>query len=289
MWAFGFHSTLATVSSQLVNQAAPIIIGHLRPPEFVGFYNVPLRLLSYTGTELAARVGLVTVSKSAELAAHQETRGIVQMGIYTNRYCVTMFAPLALMVTIWGAELLKLWIHPAAVGQTYAAQSAPLFLPFVLGMAVAVMGQYNSSTILFGMGRHKWYSRGLVVEAALTVPLMIMAVKTYGIVGAAWVGAILMILDRGLWASFVLCRVVDYSWLAYLKAIYWRPFLCAVPVAALMIWLKATILAPARWQEFIAAGLITGISYSVLAWFYSVFPEHRAMAVNWIRHRLRPA
>ena len=285
MWAFGFHSTLATVSNQIVNQAAPIIVGHLRPPEFVGFYNIPLRLLSYTGTELAARVGLVTVSKSAELAAHNETRGIVQVGIYTNRYCVTMFVPLALMVTIWGSELLKLWIHPAAVGARYAAESAPLFLPFVLGMGIAIMGQYNSSTILFGMARHKWYSRGLVVEALLTVPLMIMAVKAYGIVGAAWVGAILMILDRGLWTSFVMCRVVGYSWLAYLKAIYWPPLVCAIPVTALMLWLKATVLAAGGWQEFIIAGLITGVTYSALAWLYCVFPEHRLMAIGWARRR----
>jgi hypothetical protein len=198
-----------------------------------------------------------------------------------------MIAPLALMVAIWGAELLRLWIHPASVGARYAAESAPLFLPFVLGMGIAIMGQYNSSTILFGMARHKWYSRGVLVEAILTVPLMIMAVKAYGIVGAAWVGAILMILDRGLWTSFVMCRVVGYSWLAYLKAIYWRPLLCALPVAALMIWLKATVLAAGRWQEFIIAGVLTGVLYSALAWFYCVFPEHRQMAINLVRQRLR--
>jgi hypothetical protein len=137
------------------------------------------------------------------------------------------------------------------------------------------------------MARHKWYSRGLVVEALLTVPLMIMAVKAYGIVGAAWVGAILMILDRGLWASFVMCRVVGYSWLAYLKAIYWRPFLCALPVTALMIWLKATVLARGGWPEFIIAGVITATTYPVLAWFFAVFPEHRRMAIDWARRRVR--
>lgn len=285
MWGFGVHSSVSTLSSQIVNQAAPIIIGHFRPPEFVGFYNVPIRVLTYTGTELAARVGLVTISKAAELTAHDETSGIVKMGIYTNRYCVTLFAPLALMVTIWGAELLKLWIHPAAVGQTYATHSAPLFLPLVLGIGIAVMGQYNSSTILFGMARHKWYARGLLVEAILCIPLMTMAVKAYGILGAAWVGTILMILDRALWTSFLLCRVARYNWLAYLKAIYWRPLLCAVPVAALSLWLKATVLAAGRWQEFIIGGIVIGATYSALAWLYCVFPEHRRMAIGWLRKR----
>lgn len=286
LWSFGFHSSVATVSSQIVNQAAPLIIGHFRPPEFVGFYNVPVRLLNLTGTELAARVGLVTISKAAELTAHNETRGIVQMGIYTNRYCVTLFAPLAVMVTVWGADFLNLWIRPAALGATYAAQSAPLFLPMVLGIGLAVMGQYNSSTILFGMGRHKWYSRGLVAEAVLFVPFTTLAVKHYGILGAAWVGAILMILNRALWTSFVLCRITQYSWLAYLKAIYFRPLLCTLPAAALAVFLKATIFHAPRWQALIAAGLVTGTVYAALAWLYCVFPEHRRFAVGWLGRRV---
>jgi hypothetical protein len=117
------------------------------------------------------------------------------------------------------------------------------------------------------------------------VPLTIMAVKQYGIVGAAWTGAILMILDRGLWASFVMCRVTQYSWLSYLKAIYWRPFLCALAVAGVTFWMKATVLSAGRWPQFVIAGMITTVTYPILAWFYCVFPEHRELASRWLRTR----
>jgi O-antigen/teichoic acid export membrane protein len=41
------------------NQGPPILIGHFLPTEFIGFYNLPVRLLQYT-VEFIGRIGVVT-------------------------------------------------------------------------------------------------------------------------------------------------------------------------------------------------------------------------------------
>src|SRR5437868_6534571 len=160
---YGLHSFVANSSNLALNQSAPVLIGHYLPASFVGFYALPARLLQYA-VEAVSRIGMVTRSSAAELEASGRRDDVLKLGIYSNRYSFTLFVPFVMVLLVYGRELIQLW-----VGAEFAANSAPLLPILAVSMTVALAGQYNSSSLLFGLSKHGPYGRGLLIEAAISV------------------------------------------------------------------------------------------------------------------------
>ena len=153
----------------------------------------------------------------------------------------------------------------------------PLLPIFLLSNALVLAAQYNSSSLLFGVGRHGGYARGLVVEAVLYLAALVWVIPRYGIWGAAWTSAILMIAVRGIYTPWLVSRALDCSFLSYMRGIYVRPLLAAVP-AVLVAWaLRASILPGVTWPQLILAGVICAAVYSVPAFVLCVNPAHRSL------------
>jgi hypothetical protein len=154
-----------------------------------------------------------------------------------------------------------------------------LVVAFVVGMAA----QYNSSAILYGMGKHAGYARGLLAEAVLCVIGLCLVVPHFGILGAAWVTSSLMALNRGFLAPALLCRHLKIGFAGYMRDIYSRPILTAIPVAAMAWALKSYLLPGRNWMELLASSSTIGLVYLTLAFFFVLGPHHR----GWIIRRFR--
>ena len=86
--------------------------GHDRPfplASFVGFYTFPSKLLGYS-VEAVTRVGFVTRSNVVEMQAKGDEKSVYSLGIFLNRYCVTLFLPLVIFLLVYGTELLRRWV-----------------------------------------------------------------------------------------------------------------------------------------------------------------------------------
>ncbi|MEO7649513.1 MAG: oligosaccharide flippase family protein, partial [Bryobacteraceae bacterium] len=136
---YGIHSFLGNAGNLLLNQSAPVLIGHFLPTSFVGFYSLPSRILQYA-VDAVSRVALVTRSNAAELEATGRKDSVLWLGIYSNRYCFALFAPLTIFLLTYGTELIRLWISPEV-----AEHSAPLLPILAPVIALVMAGQYNSS------------------------------------------------------------------------------------------------------------------------------------------------
>jgi O-antigen/teichoic acid export membrane protein len=178
MVSYGVHTLTSGVATQLLNQGAPLLIGHFRPAAFVGYFSVPVRLLQYTG-DAVDRVGLITSSSAAELTAKDEHDSIPSLGMYVNRYCLTLFLPMAVFLFFYGRELIRVWIRKP----DFVEMSAPLLPVLLIGVTLAIAGQVNSSSILYGMAKHGGYARGLLVEGIALIAGLYFAVPRYGIMG----------------------------------------------------------------------------------------------------------
>jgi O-antigen/teichoic acid export membrane protein len=279
MARFGIHTLLMTISTQMLNQGAPLWIGHFRPAAFVGYYNLPVRLLQYT-VELVGRIGIVTNTNAAELAARGSFDALADLAIYTNRYCLVIFMPIAILLWTHGPQLLVFW-----VGREFAGQSAPVLPMLLAGYVIGIVGQYSASMLLQGLGRHQRYARSLLVEAVAGFVLLWFVVPRWGIAGAAWMVASLMILNRGLVASVLISRTVGLSFGAYVRAVYFRPLLAALPVFGIALWLRATTLPGNTWAQILATALILCAGFYGLAFFVAVEKTHRNLLLRWIRVR----
>ncbi len=279
MAAYALHSFVATVSSQVLNQAAPVVIGYHRPAAFVGYYNLPVRLLQVM-VEAVARVSVVSSSSAAHLSAATNLPPVAVLGVYANRYCLALFGLLAVFLSTYPAEILTAYISAA-----FARHSAPLLPVLTLAFTLAIAGQFNSSAILFGLGKHRGYARTLFAEAVALVALGLFVVPRYGIFGMAVVASVLMILNRACLTPLFLCRSLATPWIHYMRAIYLRPLVCALPALALALALRASILPGRSLWELLAAAALIGLAYYPAAFFVCVEPDHRKMLWSLLARR----
>jgi O-antigen/teichoic acid export membrane protein len=282
MGGYGIHNFLGNVSTQVLNQGPPILIGHFQPAQFVGFFQIPIRLLMYT-SEAVGRIGIITNSNTAELVARGETVTISKMAIYTNRYCVVLFMPLTIFFLAYGTRFLELWVPKAA---EYSAPVLPIML---LAYVIGFVGQFSSGMLLMGLARYQAYSRGLLAEAACSFLALIFVIPRYGIVGAAWVMAIAMILNRGLFLPWLVSRVMRFRYLWFMNSIYTCPVLAGLPLYLLCVWMGRTILPGTRWIELIVAGALVSILYYAIAFFLCLPREHQRLVKDWIGRKVAAA
>jgi O-antigen/teichoic acid export membrane protein len=273
---YGIKSFVASSSTLVLQQGGPIMIGHYLGEVALGFYGLPSRLL-LQAIDAVSRIGMVTRSSAAELMVTGRRESVIALGIYSNRYSLTLFMPLACFMLIYGRALILRWVGPVM-----ADNSAPLLPIFLLAYALVLAAQFNSSSLLFGVGRHGGYARGLVVEAVCYIGGLAAVVPRYGIWGAAWVMAIMMIAVRGIYTPWLVSQALETSFVSYMLGIYVRPLMTAVPVVALGWTLKHSVLPGETLPQLIAAGLICSTAYAAIAVFACIEPHHRALFLSRI-------
>jgi O-antigen/teichoic acid export membrane protein len=280
---YGVHSLVSNLASQVLYQSHPVLIGLYRPDAYIGYFSFPFRLSQYT-SDLVMRMGTVTNATAVDLAARGETAALLRLATYANRYAFSLFVPLFLFLTVYGDPLVRIWISPE-----FALHAVPLIPVLLAASALAVGGQFNSSTILFSLRKHKPYGRALLVEAAASVLLILAVLPRYDIYGVAWVTAVAMVAVRGIYTPWLLCRQLRFPLASFLGAIYLRPLAAGVPVGAALLLLSRAALPGASWLQLGFAALFTATAYFLLVFFFCVHPDHRALALRllsrWIPGR----
>lgn len=279
MGRFGIHTFVGNVSGMFIGFGPPILIGHFLPAAFVGYYQLPVKLIQYT-SDAVARIGIITNANAAELHARGDSRVLSQLAIYSNRYSLTLFMPLALVFWVFGDRIFRLWVP------SIAKFSSPLLPILLAAYMIAVVAQFSSGMLLQGLGRHQWFMRGLLIEAVALMVLLILVLPHYGIMGAAWTVAGCMIVNRGLFAPWLVSREMGFRFIYFLHSILTWPFVAAIPVAGLAYFLRITILPGNSWLQLFSAGALVAVSYLGLGFFVCLPAEHRARLVGLALQRL---
>ncbi len=274
IFQYGVKSFAANSSTLVLYQGGTVMIGHYLPEASVGFYVLPSKLLQ-NAIDAVSRIAIVTRSSAAELSATGRREDALKLGIYSNRYSLTLFMPLVVFLSIYGRALILRWVGPQM-----AEHSAPLLPVFLVSNALVLAAQFNSSSLLYGLGAHGGYARGMIVEAVLYVAALMWVTPRYGILGVACVSAVLMIAVRGVYTPWLVSRALNSSFLLYMRGIYARPLLAAVPVWILAWFLQKNWLAGTTWAQLTLAGCICGAVYFAIAFFACLPPQHRMMILS---------
>jgi O-antigen/teichoic acid export membrane protein len=276
MSSYGIHTFTTIVSTRLLNQGLPAIIGYFLPAQAIAYYMTPMRIMDYA-MDGVGRVGMVTTPNATELMTKNRLGEVAQLGIYANRYCFCLFVPLVAMLMTYGLQIYSLWVKP-----DFAAASAYL-LPVMLISHAAVSGQFNSVSILFGMGRHKVYSRCLLAEALITAGGMAFVLPRYGLYGGAVLASSTMILNRTIVACFLVSRELKISFWRYAAQIYSMPLLIGATVTLFLYWLKRMWVPGHTWGQIILAATLMFIPYTLLTFRFCLAEHHQ----EFVRSKLR--
>jgi O-antigen/teichoic acid export membrane protein len=274
---YGKHTFLANTSWLVVSQGPAVLIGHFLPTAYVGYYSVPARLIQVSITATDSVIS-VSGSNAAELMAKDEMGKVPLLGLLVNRYCLAVFMPIAAILWIYRNEVIQTWIRKSA----YVAHSAPLLPILLLGAVWVLVGQVNTAPILYGLGKHRGYARGLLVEACLSAAALIYTIPRHGIIGAVSVVMGLMILNRGIYTPWYLCHVLRFPYARYMAGIYTRPLLTAVPLIAVIYLLKAALVPGQSFLEIIVASMVAGVLGWGLSFFTVLQQEHRSLLLQLV-------
>jgi O-antigen/teichoic acid export membrane protein len=261
MVGYGKHSSAMTVANMVELQAPSTVLGLMRGPVDVAFFALPWRLLMYT-TEAFAKVGQITASVTAELDVTSDARTVWNMAVATNRMCLALFMPLAIFLTVFSTPLLTVWVSPE-VGRNSGRVLPVLVIPFLF----AIAGQFNSGSVLLGQAKHKAYAWSIVVEVIFMVAALFLVAPRYGAYGVAWVVSASITSVRGAYLAALMCRVNGFELPRYLHAIYTKPLVAALPVAAAAVALRLTALPGRNWFELIGAAAFIAAAYFGIAFF----------------------
>lgn len=277
---YGIHTFLAALGTQSLDQTPSLLIGYFRRAADVGYYNFPLRSIQYV-SQAITNVGVVALPHAASLAAEGSLEKVASLGIYANRYCLSLFVPFAVFLTVYGNELFSIWVTPE-----FARNAVYLLPPLIVGFGLGQAAQFCTGSILFGLGRQQRYAHVVFGEAAASVLLMLLVIPRYGIFGAAVVAAVLMILTRGCIAPWFLCRHLSVPYRRFMQSILLPPIVSALPATALLWNLKRWGLTGRNWGELILAGVAGSALYGVTAFYVCVNRNHRSLIVGWVKCQL---
>jgi len=277
---YGIQTFFAGLAVRTMEQVTPLLIGHYRSVADVGYYSFSLRLLQY-GTDAVSRVGVVATPQSADMAARHELGQIGRLAIFANRYCLILFMPIAIFLGMFGYELLAVWLRRT----DFADNSAPLLLPMLVGFTLAQAAQFCSASILFGLGAQRGYAITLVAELAVNIVATILVLRPYGIMGAAVVTSLLMLIARGIVTPWLLCQHLQFSFWQYMFRILAKPILVSAPLWAVLIALRHAGITGRSVPELALLGIGISALYFAGCYFTCVAPEHRQLLRNWLKKK----
>jgi hypothetical protein len=94
-----------------------------------------------------------------------------------------------------------------------------------------------------------------------------------------------MILNRGVFAPWLVCKTLSLGFSQYMGTIYIRPLVVAAPAIALAYLARATILPGVNWFQIFAAGAVLAALYYGLAYLICLDRDHRLLLRSWLRSK----
>jgi hypothetical protein len=115
---------------------------------------------------------------------------------------------------------------------------------------------------------------------------MIYILPRHGLLGIAYWSAAVMILNRGLWAPWLVSESLGVSFEGFMRGIYTRPLAAALPVAGAAMLMRAAGIRGTTWPQLLLAAAVIALAYYGISFFVCVQRDHRALLVSRLRKLL---
>jgi O-antigen/teichoic acid export membrane protein len=188
---FGGFVTVSQVVAPLLVHVEKVLIGALTAVDQVPYYAVPYSLawgLTFVPTALVG----VLYPALARLVSTGDAAGVRETLRRANRYVFLALLGPAVLVALFAREILAAWM-----GASFAAQASGCLRLLALAMVVNVLA-WPSYQLLHAAGRADITARYHVLELVLHVPLSVLLIARFGILGAAVAWLLRVVLDTAL-------------------------------------------------------------------------------------------
>lgn len=235
---FSAHVLLLNLGIKLAFLANTLIIasfGAWKAPTLYEAVNSPLLYLF----PLVIAVGQVMMPEVAKARERGDTTRIGESFLKWSRLTLAFGIYPLLYLAVLGPEFVARWMREPWLDASEAvrANTALSVTILAVGAILFLPARGLSMQVLMGLGQPRVPSLVFLGAGVLNCLLALALVRPFGMVGPATATAISMILI-GVWLGGVTCRALGTSLGEYLRYVYFRPLLAALPVVALLIVFK---------------------------------------------------
>lgn len=260
-FGFGAKDLLEFSSRTFMFQTQSVLIAYFLGAPMLAVFARPMALIQHA-SRFIMRLAAVFEPASSEALAHQDYDKLADLLVKGTRYSLFLALPVVVMLTLFGGTLLEFWMGPG-----YRR-------PWLVGiLAVGNLGYLSQRVayhVLLGMGRHGRAAGGMVVGAAVSVVLGILAFTHFhaDLTGFAVAIVIPFSLVNLVYLPICASRAVKIRYWDFIRRVVPVPTLAVVPfiIALLitaMVW--GTQLDLRVFAGLAASGAVIGVTYWLVA------------------------
>jgi len=254
--SFGGRVFVSATTTRLANHAQPLIITTALTASATAFFAVPVKLMEY-----ARQIGYALTTSFmpmfSDLQSRKETDLLREVYLQYTRYLFTLLLPIAILLMVYGASFIGLWIGPEY-------QERGKVITLLLATSVLMeMFQPLLWRFFVGVGELDYLVKISATSSILSVILGIVLVKPYGLVGVASGLLFCGVLVHGA-NAVVSCRYLKISLLEFFRRAHARTVVAALALAGVAVAMSMWMGASSYWR--IAVGCLAAIAvYAPLA------------------------
>ena len=178
LWSYSVYAFLTSVAVRLVYQTDNLVVGSMISTAAVAVYSFGNSLCRYADLIVNSMAGTFVPAASTYEAAG-DTRSLVNLYRHGTRATLLLSLPIMITFVVRGPSFIGLW-----VGSQYAHDAGTVLRILAFAMMVAFANR-TSSSIAFGIGKHKKLALYSIGEGVSNLILSIVLAHWFGIYGVA--------------------------------------------------------------------------------------------------------
>jgi O-antigen/teichoic acid export membrane protein len=244
---YSVDALLAMLAGRISFQTDAVVIGAFLGPEYITFFAIAAKLVEQAKGSLRAVTTVLTPAVSA-WEARGDDGAIRQTFLDSTRWVLWLILPVQVGLLVLGRPFLAVWMGPRYVALSYPTLVI-LAVPLGLAMAQSICGR-----VLYGIGRLRWFSRAVLIEALANLLLSVALARPLGVEGVA-LGTAVPNVIANLAVALYVCRALRVGVAEYGRRAFLKPAVLAAGLAA--FWLAAVAwAAPADWTSLLVTGAV---------------------------------
>jgi O-antigen/teichoic acid export membrane protein len=253
---YSAKSLIPRVADLISNQSLSVLITAFLGPAMLAIYSRPRSLMGH-GQAIAAKFGSILIPTASSIHAKSDKGQLRATFLNSTSFISSLSMPAVVAASVFGDELIRLWMGKAYVYKGLIPILAVGCLPGVV--------QEPAWNILAGMNQHGRLALWKLAAAICSAVLLGigLAFSHWHLVGAALAFALPQLLVNSIAAPVIACRLLDAPLSQYYGRTYLKPLIgTAALVACLELALRSYKAAP------VTAIVLTGLACLILAVIY---------------------
>ncbi len=264
IFQFSLFSFIMGVSTLLAYYSDSIVIGYFLSAATITFFAIAANLVEYL-KQLVNTVSVTLTPVASTFDALGDSDRMKNLLLVGTKYLLVIILPIGYTYIIMGKTFINLWM-----GESYGPSSSMVLLILTFSY-FGFLSQFISTSIFYGMSKHRFLSLSCLAMSIINVILSIILVKPLGIYGVALGTAIPLAFYGTLFVPAYICRTLKLKIWVYVKRSFFPPFFASLPFLALILYFENNLRILSLIQFFKLVGFACAV-YSLCAFLICLEP-----------------